>query len=216
MPSGVIAWCDFLVVKIAIVDLFVERQDIDDHANTEQSGGQQVNDTGYPFPQIESVQPEDTSECEKQPSDRVIVSSRRISSIRVTLHLWDQEEVDDPAYSQQPKREEPDNSGNGFSEIESVRSKTSKEPSDITQCHVMCAMVGDGLMMYSFVCHVANRGGRNTRVYSEFTPESCFQNSKVMGQELGDSRQKAIRGVRRARKSRKIALTGNLGRQALI
>lgn len=76
---------------IAFVDLGVEGEEVVDPADTEEASGEEVEDTGAPFAQIEAVEADETEEGEglENPRERVIIRPGDVFAVGGAVHGGD-------------------------------------------------------------------------------------------------------------------------------
>src|SRR5690606_20164950 len=107
--------------------LGIQRPEIVEHSNEEQSAAAQVDDSGDPFALVHPVHAEYTEEGQQYPGDVVVDRPGVEAQISLAIHRWDQKQVDDPADKEQAQGEKPDRSGHRLAIVEAVRTKRSEE-----------------------------------------------------------------------------------------
>ncbi len=70
----------------------------------------------------------ETKKNQQNPGDIVIHPPRFKSQVRLTVHGWDQKEIDNPANQKQAESEEIDGAGDRFAVIKAVGSGETKKP----------------------------------------------------------------------------------------
>ena len=118
---------------VPLIHLLIKRAEIVEPAEAEEAAGEEPEDAGGDFPEIEAVDPEEAEEKLEQPSDGVVVSAACVSSRRLFFHGGNEEKIDDPADEQQAAGEQPDDPSDGLPEIEAVDPDETEDPHEVSE-----------------------------------------------------------------------------------
>jgi len=116
------------------MDLIIQGPVIVNISDSEQSGGQQINDSGNPFSHIKPMDAEESQKGVQNPGDIVIDGPFAEPQIGFPVHGGNQKQIDDPADEQQPESKKIEGAGYRFSEIKPVRTGESEQPKDVADC----------------------------------------------------------------------------------
>src|SRR5688500_7101545 len=92
---------------VAFVDLLVEGPEVEQVAEEEQAAGEEPDQAAQPLAQVEAVNAKDAEERQQDPGDGVVVRTGDVAAVGGAVHRRDQEQVDQPADSEQAEGEEP-------------------------------------------------------------------------------------------------------------
>ena len=92
-------------------DLVIERPEIVEDTQQEQPAGDEIQQPGQPLPHVHAMQAEHAQESQQHPGQRVVGRPGMKTHVRLTVHRWNQEQVDQPADAQQSEGEKPDRAG---------------------------------------------------------------------------------------------------------
>ncbi len=93
---------------VHFADLSIERPVVVQDTDEEQASGEEIDQAGAPFAHVESVDAEHAEESEEDPGDGVIDGAGVEAVFGCAFHPGDEEEVDDPADTEEAESEEPD------------------------------------------------------------------------------------------------------------
>src|SRR4029453_2539286 len=97
-----------LTLRVDVAHLVVERPEVVEPADKEQTASEEPNQPCYDLAHVEAVDAEHTEEHEKEPGDVVVGAPGHIAPIGAGVHRRNQEEVDNPADEEHAAGEEPD------------------------------------------------------------------------------------------------------------
>ncbi len=120
-------------IAVSLIHLLVERAEIIQPAEAENSASQEPDDTAWDFSKIESVDAEYAEKHLEQPGDGVVESPGGESTRRLFFHGGNEEKIDDPANEKQATGEEPDDSGDWFSEVKAVNPDEAEDPHEVAE-----------------------------------------------------------------------------------
>ena len=72
-------------------NLIVQGPKVINDTKTKQAKRKQIDNAGYPFAQVHTVDAEKAQECQQNPCDRVIILTTAEAQIRFTVHGWNKE-----------------------------------------------------------------------------------------------------------------------------
>ena len=100
-----------LAGSIEFVDLAVQGAEVVGPADSEKTAGEEPDETGAPFSQIEAVNAEVAQEGLQDPRDIVVVFPCGVVAVGLPIHAWNEEEVDDPTNEKESSCEQPNHAG---------------------------------------------------------------------------------------------------------
>ena len=102
-----------------------------DETDDEEAAGEKPEDTCFPFSHVEAMGSEWAEERLECPGYGVIGFAGGVAVFCVALHARDQEDIDEPADTEQTSSKEPKGAGFGFTEVKAVGSSESEDPEDV-------------------------------------------------------------------------------------
>src|SRR6185503_2886063 len=123
---------------IDLADLGIQRPEVVEHAEAQQSRGQQVENASKNFPYVESMDAEQAKKGEQNPGNRIVHRTVREPLRRFAVHRRNEERIDEPANAQQAQGEEPDRAGYRLAVIKAVRTREAKNPKDVSDRLAVC------------------------------------------------------------------------------
>lgn len=120
--------------QVGSVYLFVQRDPIVNKSDSEESTGEQPEDSGDPLSQIKSVDAKQADQKTRvqYPRNVVIVNAGNVVLPRVLCHRWNQKQVDDPSDKEQTQGAGVENAGKRLPVVETVGSEEAEKPKNVT------------------------------------------------------------------------------------
>ena len=117
--------------RVQPIDLRVEIAEVVKPTDSSKAEREKPKQAGGPPPQVKAVQTDVSEKNQEDPSDGVIVAAWSETVVRVCHHRRDEKGINHPTDSQESACDQPDEAGDGATEVEAVHPGKPENPSDV-------------------------------------------------------------------------------------
>jgi hypothetical protein len=120
-----------LLLAVQNGQLIVQGPEIINVSDEEKTSGEEVEDSREPFAHVKPVNSENAKKGEQNPCHIIIVPSRSETKVGLTIHGWNEKEINDPTDEKQAQSEKIDGSGYRLAVIKPVGTSETEDPKNV-------------------------------------------------------------------------------------